>query len=278
MYYLNKQKEQRREKRISIVPLIVLIITLATVIFLISKDVNADYSQNIWLKEYQERVVVIISEFTNGSGGLGSGFFVSEDGYIITNKHILKFAGENAVKINVYTKDLNRYGARIVGFHSVVDIAVIKIETYEPVKYFEETDVVNDHMVFVGDSVYAIGHPLGMIWTVTKGIITSTERFDSKGTQYYQIDAPINFGNSGGVLVNEWGKILGVPTLAIPPFAAEDISFCIKTKVFIEEVKELIYEDISRLEVIEDIWAYKEKKTKPAPEPKKQQIIIEIPR
>ena len=250
-----------------------LILILLVIFIFLPASAFCDYSQNVWLKEYQKGVVAIIAEYDNGSGVLGSGFLVTEDGYIITNKHVVA----DAVKIDVYTKDLNRYGARLVGYHSVVDIAVIKIEPYEPLKYFTEKDAANEHMVFVGDTVYAIGHPLGMIWTVTKGIITSDNRVDRKGTQYYQIDAAVNYGNSGGLLINEAGKIVGVPTLALPPFAAEDMAFAIKVKVFVDEVKMLIIEDRKRLTVIKNIHEYKKNKGRKPEKKEKRQIIIQFP-
>jgi len=250
-----------------------LILILLVVFIFLPAGAFCDYSQNVWLKEYQKGVVAIIAKYDNGSGALGSGFLVTEDGYIVTNKHVVA----DAVKIDIYTKDLNRYGARLVGYHSVVDIAVIKIEPYEPLKYFTEKDVANEHMVFVGDTVYAIGHPRGMIWTVTKGIITSDDRIDDKGTQYYQIDAAINYGNSGGLLINEAGKIVGVPTLAIPPFAAEDMAFAIKVKVFVDEVKMLIIEDRKRLTVIKNIHEYKKNKGRKPEKKEKRQIIIQFP-
>jgi len=193
------------------------------------------------------KTVAVVSGF-----GFGSGVFVTEDGYIVTNAHVVR--GDNPIK--VYDSDFNEYGARLVGIHSETDIAVIKILPFEPVDYFDaEKWVANPNQIFLMDEVYAIGHPLGITWTITKGIITNKLE-NNNGIRMYLIDASLNPGNSGGPLVNKYGKLIGINTMAIPAGYAENIGVAIAVGSLVEEVQMLIEIDIERLEVIENVREY----------------------
>ncbi|MGC8926792.1 MAG: Do family serine endopeptidase [Myxococcota bacterium] len=142
--------------------------------------------------------------------GLGSGFIVSEDGYILTNYHVI--ANVDKVVVKLYNDD-TEYPAKIVGSDERTDIALIKIDAKKslPVLQLGDSDAAE-----IGDWVIAIGNPLGLSHTVTKGIISYKGRKEVKpgGPQMYadfiQTDAPINRGNSGGPLLNMKGEVIGI--------------------------------------------------------------------
>lgn len=177
--------------------------------------------------------VVTISVSSGSEGGNGSGEFISADGYILTNTHVVTLDGATASpKIEVKTFDGHVYNARLIGTDPTIDLAVIKIDastTFRPI-VFADSDKVN-----VGDNVVAIGAPLGLSNTVTKGIVSALNRTISVASaaapkdgaaglelwsnqssaapiniEVIQTDAAINPGNSGGALINERGELIGV--------------------------------------------------------------------
>jgi len=200
---------------------------------------------------------------------LGAGCIATEDGYIVTAFHVVNGAEE----IIVWLHDFTQYKARLVGAHSECDIAVLKIEPLEPLICFDEDMIVNPHQVFIGDTAIAIGHPHGLAFSVTKGIISNKLR-GVNGTRLYQIDTSLNPGNSGGPLVNEYGEVIGINVIAVPPAYAENIAAAISVQSFYEEVEMLIAEDMKRTETIMDVRQYVEDKYKKI-EPK-EPVIIEI--
>ncbi|MCE2961348.1 MAG: trypsin-like peptidase domain-containing protein [Akkermansiaceae bacterium] len=136
--------------------------------------------------------------------GQGSGVIVSREGHIITNHHVI--AGQQDIRITTHAG--KTYGATMIGEDSLLDIAVIKIdsnETFTPLKFG------NSSSVEVGQIVFAIGNPFGLGETVTQGIISAKERSLSDNQRdLFQTDAAINPGNSGGPLVNLTGEIIGI--------------------------------------------------------------------
>jgi Do/DeqQ family serine protease len=138
--------------------------------------------------------------------GLGSGVIVTEDGYVLTNHHVIDGADE----IQVETTGNRSYRAKVVGSDPPTDLAVLKIEGDAlPMLHLGDSDQVH-----VGDVVLAIGNPLGIGQTVTAGIISAKERSTGMGDgsfqSFLQTDAPINRGNSGGALVNTAGDLIGI--------------------------------------------------------------------
>jgi len=141
--------------------------------------------------------------------GSGSGIIISEDGYIITNNHVV----ENANKVSVGLYDKRRFDATVIGTDPLTDLAVVKIDTEDlPVAYLGDSDNLK-----VGQWVMAIGNPLSLSSTVTAGIVSAIGRGqlglirDSYGVEnFIQTDAAINPGNSGGALVDLSGSVIGV--------------------------------------------------------------------
>ena len=145
--------------------------------------------------------------FQTTSAASGSGFIISEDGYILTNYHVI----ENSNSITVTTYDDVTYDAKVIGYDSSNDIAVLKVEAQNlPPVILGDSDNLN-----VGDPVVAIGNPLGeLTFSLTAGMVSAKDRqvTFSGGTtmNLIQTDAAINSGNSGGALFNLYGEVVGV--------------------------------------------------------------------
>jgi serine protease Do len=143
--------------------------------------------------------------------GQGSGFLVDPSGYIVTNNHVV----DRATKIVVTTNDGRKLDATLVGHDPKTDLALIKVNgTNLPHVAFADSDAAR-----VGDWVLAIGNPFGLGGTATAGIISARGRHIENGPydDYLQIDAPINFGNSGGPLFNVSGQVIGINTAIFSP-------------------------------------------------------------
>src|SRR5207237_2843435 len=145
--------------------------------------------------------------------GLGSGVIVSEDGYILTNNHVVDSANE----VKVELPDKRTFTAKVVGTDPASDLAVVKINASSlPTLTLGDSDSVK-----VGDVVLAVGNPLGVGETVTSGIISAKGRTTDVGDGSYQdflqTDAPINHGNSGGALVSANGEVIGINSQILTP-------------------------------------------------------------
>ena len=142
--------------------------------------------------------------------GTGSGVIISPDGHIITNYHVI----ENSSEVIVTTNDNKEYEAEIIGFDEITDIAVLKIKSDINLDYifFGDSD-----STLIGEWVLAVGNPYNLNSTVTAGIVSSKSRdlneYDQKNQSFIQTDAAVNFGNSGGALVNIKGELIGINTL-----------------------------------------------------------------
>ena len=139
--------------------------------------------------------------------GLGSGVIVTEDGYILTNNHVV----DNAQEVKVTLQDGREFTAKVVGRDPKSDVAVIKIDA----KDLPFVPMADSEKVEVGDVVLAVGNPFGVGQTVTTGIVSATGR-GNLGIEDYedfiQTDAAINPGNSGGALVDVEGRLIGINT------------------------------------------------------------------
>ncbi len=165
----------------------------------------------------------------------GSGIIISEDGYILTNNHIVSSSSEDdyyevssATKITVKLfNDDTEYEAKIVGTDEQTDLAVIKIDKNDlPKAEFADSDNIK-----VGEFAMAVGNPLGMESSITCGVVSAVNRkiTDSDGNTYtlIQTDAAINAGNSGGALVNSEGQVIGINTLKLQGEGIEGMGFAI---------------------------------------------------
>lgn len=140
--------------------------------------------------------------------GTGSGVIISEDGYIVTNNHVIKGASEIEITLN----NKKSYQAKLIGTDSKMDIALLKIDAKEKLAY---TVFANSDSVKIGEWVLAVGNPYNLTSTVTAGIVSAKARdLDTSGIQsFIQTDAAVNPGNSGGALVNTRGELIGINTM-----------------------------------------------------------------
>jgi S1-C subfamily serine protease len=180
-------------------------------------------------QKYAQGVVEIIATFTNsGSQGffgasptqqaLGSGFVVSADGYIITNAHVVSNNGQTVKTVTVVFKrdgsQTQRVTGKVVGADNTSDVALIKVDPGK-VSNLDPIPLGDSSKVLVGESVVAIGNPLGYDFSLTSGIVSATNRNlqspnGSTITDGIQTDAAINEGNSGGPLIDSSGAVIGI--------------------------------------------------------------------
>ncbi|PXA05213.1 protease Do [Coraliomargarita sinensis] len=151
--------------------------------------------------------------------GVGSGVIISTDGYIITNHHVVQgMRGREADEIRVQLSDGSEYEAELIGSDEKTDVAVLKIEAEDELPAITLAD---SDKLRVGDVVFAIGNPLDVGLTATQGIVSATGR-NSYGIlgpgayeDFIQTDAAINLGNSGGALIDAWGRLIGINTAIV---------------------------------------------------------------
>ena len=178
----------------------------------------------------------------------GSGIIISEDGYILTNNHVVDSSSEStyydiseatSVKVTLSTGDNQTYDAKIIGKDSQTDLAVLKIEaTGLTAAEFADSDSVK-----IGEFTMAVGNPLALGTTITCGVVSAINREvdDGEGTKFkcIQTDAAINSGNSGGALVNSKGQVIGVNTLKVASTGVEGIGFAIPINSTVKVIDEL---------------------------------------
>jgi serine protease Do len=166
----------------------------------------------------------------------GSGFFISPDGYVVTNNHVV----ENAETIKVVLKDESELDAVVVGRDEATDLAVLKVKGRNgPFPYVDFETAARPR---VGDWVIAVGNPFGLGGTATAGIISAYGRdIGETFVDYIQIDAPINRGNSGGPTFDIYGRVIGVNTAIFSPSGGSvGIGFAIPADVAGQVTKQLI--------------------------------------
>ncbi len=166
--------------------------------------------------------------FERKQQGLGSGFIVGEDGYIITNNHVIASVDKILVKLQ---DDAHLYEAKVIGTDPKTDLALIKIDAKRvlPAVRLGDSDAIQP-----GEWVMAIGNPMGLTATVTVGIVSAKGRTGFGLMQYedfIQTDAAINPGNSGGPLININAEVIGINTFIVSPQVAEGLGFAIPVNI-----------------------------------------------
>lgn len=143
----------------------------------------------------------------------GSGFFISDDGYIVTNNHVV----EGGTNYTIVMNDGTEYQAKLVGTDKRTDLALLKVDA--PNTKFTYVGWADDSKVRVGDWVVAVGNPFGLGGSVTSGIVSARGRDIGAGPydDFIQIDAPVNRGNSGGPAFNMQGQVIGINTAIFSP-------------------------------------------------------------
>ena len=179
---------------------------------------------------------------TSSSAVAGTGFIITSDGYIMTNYHVIEPAYENNYKITVLFKDGTSYEASVAGFEEDSDVAVLKIDAND----LSPVSIGNSDNIAVGDSVFAIGHPLGELdFSMTSGRVSALDRSitadrNSAPINMFQFDAAINSGNSGGPVFNESGEVIGIATAKVGSSGVEGLGFAIPINDAADIANELI--------------------------------------
>lgn len=175
-------------------------------------------------KLYAPSVVVVKT-----AGGLGSGFFINKEGYLITNFHVI--AGEKKISVTQFLQEgqiLRRVvykEVEIVATAPFHDLAVLRLK--EPDTEITPVVFAPEEKLGIGETVFAIGNPLGLERSVTEGVLSQTHR-NFGGILYLQIDAPVNPGNSGGPLFNARGQVIGIINMGVPTM--EGLNFAIPAR------------------------------------------------
>lgn len=197
------------------------------------------------LREIYQKVypsVVSITSTGRGGTGMGTGIVMSGDGYLITNEHVV----EGAVAIEVLTSDDRTWTASLVGSDSTSDLAVLKVDA----EGLTPAEFGNSDQLMVGDTVVAIGDPLGrkLRGSMTDGIVSAIDRdlvVNGRSMTLIQTNAALNNGNSGGPLINGYGQVVGVNTMKLSSYytsaSIEGLGFAIpisSAKPIIDELIE----------------------------------------
>ena len=176
---------------------------------------------------------------TTESAASGSGFFITKDGYILTNYHVIK--GASTVKVTAY--DGTTYDAAVIGGDEDYDIAVIKVEGTN----FQPVVIGKSGSVQIGETVAAVGNPLGeLTFSMSQGIVSCVNRainVDGKPFNMIQVDCSINPGNSGGPLFNSYGEVIGIVSAKYSSYSnttVEGIGFAIPIDDVLAMVKDIM--------------------------------------
>lgn len=164
----------------------------------------------------------------------GTGFFISDKGYLITNYHVV----EGASAAGVFTYDGENHRVSLIGYNEDMDLALLKINSTYP-----ELELGNSEDINIGEKVVAIGNPLGLQFSVSEGIVSAIDRPGPNGEEVYiQTDAALNPGNSGGPLINKEGEAIGINNFKIN--SGESLGFALEANRIKIEVNKISQEEL----------------------------------
>jgi serine protease Do len=192
-------------------------------------------NQNDWFDDFFRKFFEQMPEQDLKQRSLGSGFIISEDGYVLTNNHVI--SGADEIYVSLTDGDEQEFKARVVGKDENTDIALIKMESKKrdfPVAVLGDSETLE-----IGDWVIAIGNPFGFGHTLTQGIVSAKARVIGAGSydNFIQTDAAINPGNSGGPLINMDGEVIGINTAIV--MSGQGIGFAIPINMVKQILQEL---------------------------------------
>lgn len=173
--------------------------------------------------------------------GQGTGFIINDEGYVVTNAHVLADSqGNLASGIQAITSNQVSRSAEFIGYDGILDVALLKI----PGSY-DSLEFDNSNNVQIGEKVIAIGNPLGLQFSVSQGIVSAVHRAGINGIDaYIQTDASLNPGNSGGPLINTDGKVIGINNFKIS--GGENLGFALESNYIISAVNEIASEELNQ--------------------------------
>jgi S1-C subfamily serine protease len=165
----------------------------------------------------------------------GTGFLITDDGYLITNAHVIK----GARFANVYTYNEENYSSDFIGYDSDMDIALLKI-----IGDYNSLTLGNSNKIKIGEKVVAIGNPLGLGFSVTQGIISAVDREGpNEISAYIQTDTALNPGNSGGPLIDTQGEVIGINNFKI---SGENIGFALESNYIKKTVNNIALQNLNQ--------------------------------
>jgi len=186
--------------------------------------VSGDFSKIV-----EDAVRGVVSVLTDE--GQGSGAIYSDDGYIVTNHHVIKTASN----IEVLFSDGSRVDAVLIGSNSVNDISLLKVD----IDNLYNLDFGNSNDVKIGQKVVALGNPLGLSFTVTEGIVSAKDRIIIDGAAgLIQTDVAVNPGNSGGPLLNKEGEVIGIVNAKLAGY--EGLGFAIPSNIVVSDIGSIL--------------------------------------
>ena len=193
----------------------------------LKNSASADFSLVI-----EDVVDSVVSVMTNA--GQGTGFIITDDGYVVTNAHVLV----GAKYANAITLDKEKKAMTLIGYNSNLDLALLKIEgDYRPLTFASTDDVK------IGEKVIAIGNPLGLSFSVSEGIISAKDRVGSNDLPaYIQTDAALNPGNSGGPLIDAEGKVVGINNFKLS--GGENIGFALQSDYIVDGINQIAVDNL----------------------------------
>jgi S1-C subfamily serine protease len=166
----------------------------------------------------------------------GTGFLITNNGYLVTNYHVM----EGATAAAIYTYDGEQHSVTPIGYNPDLDIILLKISGN-----YEKLRLENSDDVSVGEKVIAIGNPLGLQFSVSQGIVSAIHREGTNGlSAYIQTDAALNPGNSGGPLINTNGKVIGINNFKIG--SSESLGFALESNYIEDAVNEISQEALNQ--------------------------------
>ena len=192
----------------------------------IKAQTSADFSGII-----EDAVQGVVSIRTNVAQG--TGFIITDDGYLITNAHVI--AGATNAEAITYNQE--RKHLTLIGYNNEYDLALLRISgSYNELNFGDSDDLR------IGEKVIAIGNPLGLSFSVTEGIVSAADRkISGYPGNYIQTDAALNSGNSGGPLINTDGKVIGINNFKV---AGDNIGFALESKDIIDEINNIAIEEL----------------------------------
>ena len=194
----------------------------------IKNSVSNDFSSII-----DETIGGVVSVVTNSAKG--SGFIISNDGYVVTNYHVI--AGAESISVILYEGSAKTI--ELIGYDIEMDVALLKIDGSYTSLSFGNSDNVE-----VGEKVIAMGNPFGLSFSVTEGIVSSLHRPGSNGLKVYiQTDVPLNPGNSGGPLIDKQGKVIGINNFKIGD--SESLGFALESDYIKDLVNQIAQEELN---------------------------------
>tara|TARA_Y100000310_G_scaffold130751_2_gene129884 strand:- start:13286 stop:14155 length:870 start_codon:yes stop_codon:yes gene_type:complete len=184
-----------------------------------------------------ENAIKSVVTIRTSAGFQGTGFIISDEGYLVTNAHVLADeSGNLASSIQAITFEEGRKNAEFIGYNGELDIALLKISgTYDPLILGDSDDIQ------IGEKVIAIGNPLGLQFSVSEGIVSATQREGINGINaYIQTDAALNPGNSGGPLINKQGEVIGINNFKIG--SGESLGFALESDYMVDSINDIYFQ------------------------------------